>query len=436
MTDLDEHEAPVTVALPEAGTGARAKHRAARKHKRRVQEAWFMAAVAVLALAIPVLAFVGFREVFDTTQGRKVDAQNDPTKPHFEANVVPTPVLLLAQTDQDKVTSLTMMALGGGDSGGSVVFIPIDTVAEALPTDPTTTTRPGTTPKTTTLAKAFAANGQGDLAQLTANVLGLSFDETVLLSDDALAQFITPAAPLTINNPDPLVEVDAKGKSTVVYPAGQLTLQAGDIAGYLSHRNPDETDVARLARQQAVWQGWVDAVKSSSNPNVVPGETTAGLGRYLRGLARGNVQFATLPGSPQTNSSGDETFVPDTDRITTLMAQSVQLPTPANPGDRVRVRLLSGVGPVDATAVVSARLVPPNAQVIIVGNADRFDYTTTKIVYNDDSFAAAANETQRQLGVGEVTKSATPDDTEDVTIIIGQDLVSKNDLHITRGTGG
>jgi hypothetical protein len=57
-------------------------------------------------------------------------------------------------------------------------------------------------------------------------------------------------------------------------------------------------------------------------------------------------------------------------------------------------------------------------------------------VYYDDSFAATANETQRELGVGEVAKSATPDDTEDVTIIIGQDLVAKNDLHITRGNGG
>jgi len=327
------------------------------------------------------------------------------------------------------------VALGGGDVGGSVVFIPVDTVTDAL-SDPTTTTRPRTQPRTTTLADAFAANGQGDLDQLTANVLGLSFDETVLLNNDALAQFITPAAPLRINNPDDLVEVDSKGRSTVVFPAGQLTLAADDIPRYLSLRNPDETDAARLARHQLVWEAWLDAVKSSTNPNVVPGETTAGLGRYLRGLAKGNVRFATLPGSAGTDASGHDTFAPDAERIATLMAESVQLPTPAYPGNRVRVRLLSGVGPVDATAVVNAHLVPATAQVIIVGNADRFDYTTTKIVYQDDSFAAAANETKAKLGTGEVTKSATPDDTEDVTIIIGQDLVSKDDLHITRGTGG
>ena len=38
-----------------------------------------MGAVVVLTAAIPVLAYVGFHKVFTTTQGRKVDAQNDPT---------------------------------------------------------------------------------------------------------------------------------------------------------------------------------------------------------------------------------------------------------------------------------------------------------------------------------------------------------------------
>ena len=120
------------------------------------------------------------------------------------------------------------------------------------------------------------------------------------------------------------------------------------------------------------------------------------------------------------------------------MAGVVPLPTPANPGDRVRIRLLSGVGAVDPTALVNAHLVPENAQITIVGNADRFDYATTKIVYYDDAFETAAHEVQRVLGgVGEVAKSATSVDTEDVTVIIGRDLVSAKGLKITReGNGG
>ena len=392
-----------------------------------------MVAMIVLTAAIPVLGYVGFHKVFTTTKGRKVDVQNDPTKPNFEANVAPTPVLLFGQLDQTNLVSLTLIALGGGGSGGAAVFVPVDTVVPVPPTDSstTTTTRKGSQPKLTTLAAAFAAHS--DVSQLTANVLGLGFDEVVLLNSDLITQFVQPAAPLTIDNPDRLVNVDSRGRSTVAFPSGRITLQAEDVPRYLAMRNPNESDLARLARQQLVWQAWIDAVHGSTNPNIVPGESTSGLGRYLRGLAKGRVQFSTLPGLPQNDSaSGDERFVPDAAAINDLMALLVPLPTPANPGDRVRMRLLSGVGRVDVDALVNAHLVPPNAQITIVGNADRFDYATTKIVYYDDAFEAAARDVQHLLGVGEVTKSATSVDTEDVTVIIGQDLVSAKGLKITR----
>jgi hypothetical protein len=447
MSEDTPDESVTTVALPPSGTGERAKNRALRRRQRRTQQAWVTAAAVLLTATIPVLGYVGFHSVFNTTQGRNVDAQNDPSKPNYEANVVPTPVLLLAQTNPTGVSALTMLSLGGGDSGGGVLFIPVETVTTQLSTTSTTTstaaparsttTKPRSGSNTTTLSAAFAANGQPDLTQLAANIVGLSFEQVVLLNDDALAQFIAPAGPLTMHNPDRLVEADASGKTKVVFPAGDLTLQATDVPRYLALRNSNESDLARLARHQLVWQAWLAAVKSSSNPNVVPGETSSGLGRYVRGLAKGNAQFSSLPVTPQVDAAtGNETFVPDTNRISALTTSFVPLPTPANPGDRVRVRLLSGVGPVDVSALVAIRLVPPNAQVVIVGNADRFDYATTKIVYYDDGFAPSASELQNLLGVGDITKSTTPADSEDVTIIIGQDLVTKQGLKITQGSGG
>jgi hypothetical protein len=274
------------------------------------------------------------------------------------------------------------------------------------------------------------------LNQLTANVVGLSFDEVVVMTDEQLAAFVAPAAPFTINNPDRLVEVDSAGRTNVVFAAGNLTLQAADIPRYLSIRNPQESDLNRLTRHQLAWQAWLTAVKTSSSPNVVPGETTSGLGRFVRGLAKGNVQFATLPVTGESDSSGAETFAPDRNRIAALMTSFVPLATPASPGDRVRVRLLSGVGPVDVSKLLASPLVTADAQITIVGNADRFDYTTTEIVYYDDAFAGAATELQQLLGVGEASKSTTPADSEDVTIIIGKDLVEKRGLQITTGSGG
>ncbi len=264
-----------------------------------------VAAMAVLATAIPVLGFVGFNKVFNTTEGRRVDAQNNPLKPNYEANVAPTPVMLLAQVDADgtTVSGLTVLSLDGGDTGGGVLFIPVHTLTNKIDTSPTTSTTASTLPTTTkplsgattTLAEAYASNGPNVLEQLTANVVGVSFDEFAVMTDDQLAAFVAPAAPLTIDNPDRLVQVDSAGRTKVVFAAGSLTLQAADVAQYLSLQNPGESDLNRLARHQLVWQAWLAAVKASSNPNVVPGEIGAGLGRYVRGLAKGNVRMATLP---------------------------------------------------------------------------------------------------------------------------------------------
>lgn len=398
--------------------------------------------MAVLAAAIPALGFVGFNKVFNTTEGRRVDAQNDPRKPNYEANVTPTSVMLLAQVSPDgtTVSGLTVLSLGGGDLGGGVLFIPVNTLTNKVDTSTSTSTTGSTLPTTTkplsgattTLAEAYASDGPNVLDQLTANVVGVSFEEFALMTDDQLAAFVAPAAPLTIDNPDRLVQVDTAGRTKVVFAAGPLTLQAADVAHYLSLRNPQESDLNRLSRHQLVWQAWLAAVKASSNPNVVPGEVGSGLGRYVRGLARGNVQMATLPVAPKPDpKTGAETLVPDAEQVAQLMATFVPLPTPANPGDRVRVRLLSGVGPVDVNRLLSSGLVTTGSQVTIVGNADRFDYATTTIVYYDDEFAAAASALQHHLGVGQVTKSTAPADSEDVTIIIGKDLIDARQLSIT-----
>jgi hypothetical protein len=317
----------------------------------------------------------------------------------------------------------------------STVTDELVTTTTSSPSSKTSTTNPSSK-KTTTLAAAFVADGQAALGQLTANVVGVGFDEVDVMTDQQLAAFVAPAAPLTIDNPDRLVEVDSRGRTSEVFAAGNLTLQAADVPRYLAHRNAQETDLNRLARHQLVWQAWLAAVKSSSNPNVVPGETASGLGRYVRGLAKGDVRFSALPVTPHADASGAETFLPDPKGVAALITAFVPLPTPASPGGRVRVRLLSGVGPVDASKLLASALVSSDAQITIVGNADRFDYATTKIVYYDDAFAGAAAQLQQLFGVGQATKSTTSSESEDVTVIIGNDLVDKRGLQITTGSGG
>src|SRR3954452_250942 len=223
MNEAPDARAP-SVKLPSSGTGARARHRQQRAKQRRTQQAWFTVAVVLLAAAIPVLSWIGFRRIVTTTEGRRVDPQNDPAKPNYEVDVVPTPVALVVQHDaDDNLTGLTMLSLGANDAGGGVLFIPPATVTDDVIPDPATSTTPTTAPKSsttkpatvkpTTLKAEYAAKGLDLLVQLTANVVGLSSDEVIVLGDDQVAQFAQPVAPLTIQNPDRLVETGANGKT-------------------------------------------------------------------------------------------------------------------------------------------------------------------------------------------------------------------------------
>src|SRR3954452_16995198 len=253
MSEAPDDRSP-SVQLPSSGTGARARQRQQRAKQRRTQQAWFTVAMVVLAATIPVLGWIGFHRIITTTEGRRVDPQNDPTKPNYEVDVVPTPVALVVQRDaQDNLTGLTMLSLGANDTGGGVLFIPPATITDDVIPDPTSstttttttvpkssTTKPATV-KTTTLKAAYATKGLDPLVQLTANVVGLSFGEVIVLTDDQLAQFVAPVAPITIQNPDRLLETGANGKTTVKFPAGSVTLEATDVPVYLALRNPGET---------------------------------------------------------------------------------------------------------------------------------------------------------------------------------------------------
>jgi hypothetical protein len=415
MTAPPDTDPPIALDLPESGSGVRAARRRRLLHRRTFRRVGYASAMVVLVAAIPVLATIGYRALRDTTTGRRIDAQNDPNKPRYEANVLPTPVVLLAELGADNtLQGLTMLALGPNDTGGAVVFIPPSTVSQRAD---------GTLD---TLSNTFGTGDVAALEQATANLVGLSFDQTIVMNADQWQQFAAPVAPLTVDNPDRVAIRDAKGRTSTLFPAGRLQLSADQIASYMQVHNPSESDLAHLNRKQAVWSAWLEAIKAKASPGAVPGETTVGFGRYLLGLSKGAADIATLPVRPQSAPGASvETFVADPAGVQALMAQDVPLPTPANAGDRARVRLLSGVGPIGSPNVVAAKIVSGGGEITIIGNADRFDYPRTQIVYYEDQFAPAAQKLRDALGLGELSKSETPTDVEDVTVILGADATAK-----------
>lgn len=358
----------------------------------------------VLLLAVPALAWVGFRVVLDTTAGQVVDPELDPSEPGYEAFLEPTPVAALVGVDGANALSwVTVLVLGGpGERGGAVLFVPPTTLAD----------------EATTLAGSWASGGQPALTASLGGLLAAGFTDVVVVAPERVAELVGPVSPLRIALPEDVGELEA----------GAAALDGPGAAQLLVERAGGESDLARMARHELVWRAWLDAVAASPDPGAVPGEASAGIGRYVRGLAAGDVTFDVAPVEQvepvDGPTAGDEIFEPDARELRALVADRVPFPVSATPGGRPRVRVLDAVGQPGLSLRVGRDAARAGGQVVVVGNADRFGATSSRVVYFEASFADAARRIGAALGVLELEQlpGPNPNDAVDLTVVVGADL--------------
>jgi hypothetical protein len=131
--------------------------------------------------------------------------------------------------------------------------------------------------------------------------------------------------------------------------------------------------------------------------------------------------MATLPVVESPDGEGTRTDV-DHEAVTELISELVPFPTASRPGGRVRVRLLDGTGDRDHVLTAAPLIVPADSEIVVVGNADAFDYATTEIRYHHPTFEPAAEALQEALGAGTVIDDPRQTDAFDVTIVLGPDV--------------
>jgi len=374
--------------------------------ERRPSRRWmivFSTLLTVTLVAGAVLAYVGVETVRTSRAGKSVSTVSDPTQPGFEAFLEPTPTLLLIHASGTRLISVAVLALNSGDDGGSILVVPPDT-------------RLDSSAGADSLG-GLAAFLQSPTAMVTGlrSLIGIGVSEVIVVDDARWAELVAPVAPLTIQNPDTVGE----------FPAGPLTLEADQVGPYLDARAEGESELARPFRQQLFFEAWADAVAASSAAAPVPGEVESGIGRFMRGVANGPRQVATLP---VVESIVDSQFgeLPrldvDAEGAQELIASLVPFPTSATPGGRVRVRLLDGEGDPEHVLRVAPLVVPAGTEIVVVGNADAFDYETTEIRYHHPTLKSAAEDIRDALGTGRVIDDPRQTDAFDVTIVLGTDV--------------
>lgn len=359
----------------------------------------FSSLMTVALVAAAVLTYVGIDTVRTSRAGKSVSSVTDPALPGFEAFLEPTPTLVVLHASGSTLVSVTVLALRSGDVGGSVLLVPPDT--RLTPDE-------GAFP----LAAVAAFGGSVDaVVPGLQDLLEVGLAEVAVVDDARWAELVAPVAPLMLDNPD----------AVGAFPAGPIALAADQVGPYLSARVEGESDLARLFRQQLFFEAWAGAVSKSADPAAVPGEVESGIGRFVRGLAAGPLQISTLPVVETVTAEGTAIDV-DRDAANELVSELIPFPTASRPGARVRVRLLDGTGDPQHVLTTAPLIAPAGAQIVVVGNADRFDYGVTEIRYHDPTRKAAAEALREALGAGSVVDDPRPTDAFDVTIVLGPDV--------------
>jgi hypothetical protein len=366
--------------------------------------------MVLLVVAVPVLGYIGYRSVGDSTRGQVLSGRSKPDVPGYEALVEPTPVALLLQVDSaGSPVTITLLSLSGPDQkGGAVVSIPVSTRLKKPLLKAYTF---GEVIQRTTASTA----GAGIAAQL-----GLGFTESIKVDDAKLTSFLEPAGSIEVDNP-----VAVESPEGEQFAEGTLELSPEQVPQYLAANDAEGSEITRLQRAQLVWTAWIAKIRAAKGrAGIVPGETGAGLGRYLRGLAAGHVSTASLPVVPAAAIEGHETLALDTALARLMLTNAVPFPIAGSAKDRVATKVLNGTGPSAIPPSITQRLTDVGAQISVVGNAPRFGVARTTVTYSDVSSRSIVLRIAALLGNVKVVHAPSGEDTADITIVVGKDLVT------------
>lgn len=286
--------------------------------------------------------------------------------------------LVVVRGDAGAVVGLTLL-IGHEGGGGNVLYVPTGTMTEV----PTL----GLVP-----IRDAATSGSELVRQALENILGRLVERAVDVSVADLAAAIGPAS----QAPE------------------QVPARLAPAAG---------TELERIVEHQAVWREWLTGL--SAQPELVPATgPLADLAPLLRTLASGEAGHHTLPvETVATGVDGSEYYGLRDEELADLV--QALLPGDVALDERASVRLLNGTGSPGLSQQVQPLLVASGFRITLTGNADRFDYATTQIVYYDEDGLEAARAARTAIGIGEIVRSVEDSDAVDLTVVIGADFTGR-----------
>ncbi|WP_420453272.1 hypothetical protein [Ilumatobacter sp.] len=289
-----------------------------------VVSASLVAVVAVAALAVTTLR--------SSREGRAPDVDDRtvalyPDTPNAAIGIV---------DDLDRLTSLVVATLDPSGRGGSLVVVPVNADAsngvgvERRPIS----------------SRPFAAGDPEQAAQIARDLeplLSTTIERSAVLGPAELSELLAPLAPLEVDLPETVVDVDTVG-SGVVAPAGEAVLDVDQAVAVLTAISADGDAYDHHDVDVALWRAVADASGRSAGGDDDPAAPPPSVDELLARLLAGPVEARDL-GINETARVENETdadFV-ILDRVDALLVfASVSPALVTTPNDSFSFRLVAG----------------------------------------------------------------------------------------------
>ena len=318
---------------------------------------------------------------------------------------------------------MTLISYDAEEEKASVVYIPPHTAVEV----------PGRGLQG--VGEAYGSGGIPLLLVATENLLGVSVDRYLELSDKDARVFFEGLGPLTVDVPAEVRVPAGRDQARLIFVDGPQELTPELMVRLLYTVGLEGDDVELGSRHLAFWDAVFDAYDDRDEiaqvverAGAALGESDASLGdhaKFFGAIAELRTEELTLTALPvRPISAGDsELYATDEDELAEFVATTIGAgrDRPAE----VRVQVLNGNGVPGIGQQVADRLVGEGFRVILSGNARRLNYRETLVIAYDSSNAgvALAERARELLGVGEVQVSAQQQGIVDLTIVVGKDFL-------------
>ena len=410
----------MTDTLPRVEPRARQERRRRRALKRRVGIAGVVALPLVVLLVV-VIAGLGGDDPRPTPLPAGAGADGEQI------------TYMLVGTRADDTTGIadwiTLLAVNRDGTQPLTLFVPPATLTEI----------PGH--GFDSIGKALALGRLPLLESSLENMLGITVDHTMVVSEQLVSRLVDLAEGIEVDVPERLLAPSGTNRLVPVFEAGNQRLDGPRAVRYLQFAD-EGGELERAVRAQQIWEGLFarfEGERAADLKRIVTTLLTASpvtdappadAGAFIAAFAaigEDGRSYRTLPVEVVEGGGPEAAFRVDQAKLDELVRSllAASLP-PDGPGRGARVQVLNGNGQPEVGLGVADLLIPAGFRIADTGNARSFDFVRTRIVVYREADIPIAQRIRALLGVGAIEISRTKQTIVDVTVVVGRDFVVKH----------